>query len=228
MEEEEEEEGNEEEGDRDRETPRGAPLEVIRMGGDVPPPPEENADLLGFTPERAHLLLQRVYGYFLHHNNRSHLEGGAADDALWHRCWRRLSAQSESWYATPSGAVGCRFTEIFAAEWQGVLDRIWNYERPLIFAHVVLTKTLGIRRAQKIWARITRRMDLWERGLHAGLVGDTKAEGAAREGRAASSREEEETVSRSYNDTVVSSNIWQAVRQANYREGVGCLLPDDQ
>ena len=91
-----------------------------------------------------------------------------------------------SWYATPSEAVGRRFTEILAAEWRGVLTRSWNSERPLIFAHVVLTKTLGVRRAREIRARITRRMDLWERGQYAGLAGDAKAEGAAREGRAAS------------------------------------------
>ena len=35
-------------------------------------------------------------------------------------------------------------------------------------------------------------MDLWERGQHAGLVGDAKAERAACEGRAAFSSEEEE------------------------------------
>ena len=37
----EEEEGNHEEGERDGDTPRGAPLEVVRMGGDVPPPRRE-------------------------------------------------------------------------------------------------------------------------------------------------------------------------------------------
>ena len=58
--------------------------------------------------------------------------------------------------------------------------------------HVVLSKTLGIRRAWEIRARITRWMDLWERGLHAGLVGDAEAEGAAREGIATSGGEEED------------------------------------
>ena len=53
-------------------------------------------------------------------------------------------------------------------------------------------KTLGVRRAREIRARITRQMDLWERGLHSGLVGDTEAEGAAREDRAASGGEEED------------------------------------
>ena len=90
----------------------------MRGGGDATPP-EENADLLGFTPERAHLLLQGVYGDFPHHNDGSHLDGGISDDAAWQRCWRQLAAQSASWYATPYGAVGRRFTEILAAEWRG-------------------------------------------------------------------------------------------------------------
>ena len=72
-------------------------------------------------------------------------------------------------------------------------------------------------------------MDLWDRGLHAGLVGDAKEEGDVREVRAASGgEEEEETVSRSYHDKVLSGKLQQAVRRATTREGVGCLLPDDQ
>ena len=64
---------------------------------------------------------------------------------------------------------------ILATEWQGFLKRIWNSDIPLVFAHIVLTKTLGVRRAREIQARITWRMDIWERGLHAGLLGDAKA-----------------------------------------------------
>ena len=69
---------------------------------------------------------------------------------------------------------------ILAAEWRGVLVRSCNSKRTLFFSHVVLTKTLGIRRAREIRERITRRMDIWGRVLHAGLVGDAEAEGAAR------------------------------------------------
>ena len=51
-------------------------------------------------------------------------------------------------------------------------------------------------------------MDHWERGLHAGLVGDAKAEGAAREGRAASlGEEEDEAVAWSYHNTVLSGKL---------------------
>ena len=77
-------------------------------------------------------------------------------------------------------------------EWRGVLGISWNSERTLVFSHIILTKMLGVRRAKEIQARITRRMDLWERVLHARLVGDAEAEGDAREGRAASGGEEEE------------------------------------
>ena len=47
---------------------------------------------------------------------------------------------------------------------------------------------MGVRWAREIRARITRRMDLWERGLHMGLVEDSEAEGAAQEGRAPAAR----------------------------------------
>ena len=117
-----------------------------------------------------------------------HLDGGVADDAIWQRCWRRLAAQSVIWFATPTKAVGRRFADILVVEWQGVINRSWNSKRSLIFAHVVLIKTLGIRRSQEIWERITRRMDLWDRGIHASLVGDSEVEGAASEGRAASGK----------------------------------------
>ena len=63
---------------------------------------------------------------------------------------------------------------IFAVEWQGVFRRSWNFERPLVFSHVVITKTLGIHRSREIWAWISRRMDLLEGGIHKGLVGDTE------------------------------------------------------
>ena len=89
----------------------------------------------------------------------------------------------------------------------GALGRSWNSERPLIFSHVVLTKTLGVYRSKDIGAQITRRMDLWERGLHTGLSVGAKAEGAAREGRSASGGDEEdEAIARSYHDTVLSES----------------------
>ena len=125
--------------------------------------------------------------------------------------------------------MGHHFTDILEAGWRGGFGRSWNSEIPLFFVHVVLTKMLVIRREKEIRARITRRMDLWERGIHAGLVRYTEAEGGAREGRAASGGEEEdEAVAISCHDTVLSCKIRQTIRCATYREVVGCLLPYDQ
>ena len=88
---------------------------------------------------------------------------------------------------------------------------------------------MGIRQAREIRARITSCMDLYERGQHAGLVGDAKAEGAAQEGRAAfSGEEEEDAVARIFHETLLSGKLRQAVRQATNREGGECLLPGDK
>ena len=140
------------------------------MGGEHTPPQEENAELPNFTPKSAHILLRGVYGGYPHHNDGSHMDGGITDNAIWQRCWRRLAAQLDSWYSTPSGAVGHRFTAILAAKCRGVLRRNLNFERPCVFAHTVLIKMIGVRRTREIQARITIRMDLCERVLHAGLV----------------------------------------------------------
>ena len=51
-------------------------------------------------------------------------------------------------------------------------------------------------------------MDLWERGHHAGLVGDSKAEGAAREVRAAFiGEEEDDAVAQGFHKTVLLGKL---------------------
>ena len=80
------------------------------------PPLEENTDLPNYTPEIAHLLLRGVYGDYPHHKDGLHLDRGVAYNAIWQRCWHRLDAQSASWYATSSGAVGRRIMAILASE----------------------------------------------------------------------------------------------------------------
>ena len=126
----------------------GAHAEAVRVMGGGVPPLEENVDLLEFTPERAHILLRVVYGDCLYHTDGSYLDRVVTDDAIWKRHWRRLAVQLAGWYATPYGTVGIRFTAILAAEWCGVLGRSLKSKRPLVFSHVVLTKTLGVHRAK--------------------------------------------------------------------------------
>ena len=88
---------------------------------------------------------------------------------------------------------------------------------------------MGVCREEEIRDKIIRWMDLWERGVHAGLVGDTEEEGAARDFRSSSGREEEDkAVVRSYHDTVLLGKLSQAVLRATNRERGWCLLQDDQ
>ena len=58
-----------------------------------------------------------------------------------------------------------------------MLDCKWDYEIPLLFSHVVLTRTPGVHKASEIRAKIDHFLDLWERGIHTGPVGDELAEG---------------------------------------------------
>ena len=104
-----------------------------------------------------------------------------------------------------------------------MIDRKWNSERPLVFAHVVLTKTLDACKAREIRAIIDRRLDLWERVIYAGLVGDALAEGRARDGRIKRCVEEEEdSLARISHINVLSGKLHQAVCWAmNRKEGGG-------
>ena len=56
---------------------------------------------------------------------------------------------------------------------------------------MVLTRTLGARKARDIKARINHRLDLWERIIHACLVGGALVEGRSKEGYVKRHEEEE-------------------------------------
>ena len=99
--------------------------------------------------------------------------------------------------------------------------------RPLIFAHVILTQKPGTHQAKEILARISRRIDLWESGSHAVLVGGIEEEGASREGRVAREEGDEEVQVRQFHDIVLYGNLCQAVQRLTAREGGGCLLPGE-
>ena len=106
----------------------------------------------------------------------------------------------------PSERWGAASRQYWPRNGGGFLTGVGTPRYPL--SDVILTNMLGVRRAREIRPWITRRMDLWERGMHAGLVEDAKAERAAQEGRAASGGEEEDNaIARSYHDKVFSGKI---------------------
>ena len=127
-------------------------------------------------------------------------------------------------YDVPKGKVGRRFVATLTQEFQGARERSWNSERTLVFVSVVLQTKKGVRRAKDIRARLTTRMDLWDKGFHAALVDDTEAEAT---GRPAPERQpDEETQARNFNARVLSGRIRAAVRNLTRREGGGVLDPD--
>ena len=74
-------------------------------------------------------------------------------------------------------------------------------------------------------------MELWEKGIHAVLVGDAEAEVAAREVRMAQWEEDYDNLEWELHSTVLSGNICQVACRARNRRGGGShkeLLHQDQ
>jgi hypothetical protein len=148
--------------------PEAAPAPVIT--------PDEGANLPDYVVTEADRLLDTALGDHAHDNAGTHLDGGVATDALWQRWWRRMAQLPTTRFQAPAGKVGRRFLTILAAEFRGIRERLWNSERPLMFAATVLQTTQGVRRAKDICRRLAQRMDLWDQGYFKALVDDTEGE----------------------------------------------------
>ena len=166
-----------------------------------------------------------VYGDHNHLNDGTQLDGGIEGDRRWQQRWKRLAELSPAHYAVPKGRVGRRFVDLVTSEFHGARTRKWNSERPLTFISVVLQRTSGVRRSCDIRRRLSRRMDLWEQKLFAGLVDDTVAECESK--LPGARRTDEESEARAFNSTVLSGRLRQAVRRLTSRDGGGVMHPDD-
>ena len=60
----------------------------------------------------------------------------------------------------PQAQWGAASRKYWKTNGGGLLVGVDSLRDPFVFAHVVLTKTLGVRRAKDIQVRITRWMDL--------------------------------------------------------------------
>jgi hypothetical protein len=128
------------------------------------------SDLPGATVSEADLLLDKVYGDYVHQNSGQHLDGGIVDDEEWQNYWRRLIVYHSLTYDAPKGAVGKRFVEELAVIIQGIISRKWNAERFIIFQMVILQRARGVSGSGAIRARIINRLDAWKRGEFLSLV----------------------------------------------------------
>jgi hypothetical protein len=183
------------------------------------------ADLPGYQPTPADLLLDTVFGDHVHDNDGTHLDGGIANDAFWQCRWKRMAQLATTRYQVPKGKVGRRFLTILTHEFQGVRERRWNSEHPLVFVAVILQTTPGVRRSKDIRSRLTNRMDLWDQGQFKALVDDTETEVLRRD--PSSGSQDDETRARSFNSRVLSGRLNSAVRALTNRAGGGVRQPDD-
>jgi hypothetical protein len=128
--------------------PADAPPAVTRVT-------EEGADHRGVSLTEADRRLDAVYGDHPHQNDGRHLNGGVPDDPMWQNHWKRVMQLSDiGHYVLPKGKAGRWFIATLAREFAGVRQRQWNFERPMLFASVILIKTPGVRRSSDIRKRI--------------------------------------------------------------------------
>jgi hypothetical protein len=183
-------------------------------------------DLPGAHISEADLLLEKVFGDYVHQNPGTHLNGGIADDVDWQEYWSRLIVFPGSQYDAPKGAVGRRFVEMVADLLDGVKNRKLNSEKFLVFQMVILQRTRDVKRSRDIRKRLSDRMDAWDEGRFPMLVqtteGDMKANLSAKQGNTTP----EQRV-KIYNQKILRGGLRSGVRYLTNREKGGILMPGD-
>ena len=147
------------------------------------------------------------------HIDGSNMDRGIAYDDAWQHYYIRLALQLARWYTTPQVEVLRKFMALLAAEWRGILDWTWNYKIPVVFDNIILTKILSVCQVIDIQYMLSQIMDLWERGIHAGLMGDMGTEGVAHEGWAAQKEEDEEDLSWAFHSTALFKKLCHYVQR---------------
>ena len=65
------------------------------------------------------------------------------DGAVCQQLWKWMAYQPINWHATPLVAVSHIFMFVMRSECCGVIGHRWNFDTPIIFAHVILKCFLG-------------------------------------------------------------------------------------
>ncbi len=170
--------------------------------------------------------LERLYGQPIAHTDGLSESGGVADDSTWQRRFDRLATIKTRQYALPSGAVGKEFLALFVDEWNGIRNRTWNSERPLVCLLVILQRADGVKKSSDIRSRIRQRVQLWKEGLFDSLVDDTVTEVTGRT-HTNHHRTDEVSKARAFNGQVLSGRLRKAVRNLTNRDQGGVMDPHD-
>jgi hypothetical protein len=187
--------------------------------------PESLADLLNQEMFPVDVKLKAVHnGETLHRNDGRHLNGGIADDKYWQGLWDEINPIGHALYYPPQGKVGAMVVEKYAELLDGVIDRRWNSEKPLVFLACILRRRQGCIRSKDIRRRIENRLELWEDGKFNALVQNTVNEALRGVGGGRPSNDEEK-IARAFHNKILDGKLHQAVRALTNREGGGNDAP---
>ena len=190
-----------------------------------PPPTIPAADNPPSPSQEANQLLHSVYGDSVHQDAGFDLDGGIADDALWHGYWRRLVAYPSQRYDLPRHHRCSRwFLENLADLLDGIVDRKWNSNRFLVFQLVILQRVKGVSRARDIKTLLLSRLAAWDDGNFDMLVEtaelNMKSYLSSRQGTTTPSQRHS-----IFHKKMLRGEIRSAVRYLTEREQGGVLLP---
>ena len=175
------------------------------------------------VPESYHRIAA-VYGSTLQDDDGTHLDGGIPDDSTWQGYHRRLVTLTPQLYTCPGKAAGKEFIHQLCEEFNGVLERKWNSERPLVFCLAMLQKKPGITQSSDIQKCLKHRLEEWKSDKHKALVETTERLMLAAMKNSQGGTTQEELLKK-YNQLMLLGNPRSAVRYLTDREGGGVLEP---
>ena len=165
-----------------------------------------------------------VYGSTLQDDDGTQLDGGIRDDLIWQGYHRRLVTLTPQLYTCPGKAAGKEFIHQLCEEFNGVLERKWNSERPLVFCLAMLQKKPGITQSSDIQKCLKHRLEEWKSDKHKALVETTERLMLAAMKNSQGGTTQEERLKK-YNQLMLLGNPRSAVRYLTDREGGGVLEP---
>ena len=172
----------------------------------------------------SYLRLEKVYGGTIHDDDGTHLQGGISDDSLWQGYHRRLVTLTPQLYTCPGKGAGKDFIHQLCEEFDGVIERKWNSERPLVFCLAMLQKKPGITQSSDIQKCLRHRLAEWKADKHKALVETTERLMLDAMSNSQGGTTQEERLKK-YNQLMLLGNPRAAVRYLTDREGGGVLEP---
>ena len=168
------------------------------------------------------------YGYCVHGNDGTHLDGGVEDDTYWQQLYNRVTDCNLPLWEVPS-TVETDFLLTLAKLLQDVRERKCNSEKALLFAPCILRKTRGKKTFAETKPLIRGRLEAWKVGHYLALLKDIE-EAALEDGWSTPhDREFElEEAGKKYDAMIKRGQVRSAVRMVTQRDLGGLYQPTDK